>query len=155
MVPDKDGAYGIKKVLIEEVPQYLARYDYDRQNTEVLLQELFLLIPRSPYLLRESLAQYAQAINHLRQGQRDDFVKTIRAARARFAKDYAYGMALSAYLDQLDMAARAPGWRLLQAAPPLDHPSLIRYEKQVGAYLDRLSAPGHAPGATGEKENAE
>jgi hypothetical protein len=160
MAPGDGGAYGLKNVLIEEVPQYLERYDYDRNNIESMMRTVFHLMSRSPYLLRDSLARYAAALDALKQGRRDQFIATIRAARQQFHADYARGLRIAEYLERTEARLSPPDWRLLRMAGTLiaDMPA-TPYERALGSYLDRLSGPADSPAATpiagGEKRSTE
>ncbi len=154
MVPTEDGRYGVKQILIDELPLFVEQYDYGRYNIASLIQEIIYLMHDAPYVLRKSLGGYVSAFNALRQGRMDNFTNEIRAARADFEKNYRYGTSIDAYLGELEGRTMNSGKRLFRYVNTADNnmPPL-EFEQQIDDYLKHLLERGHSPPTpSGEKE---
>ncbi len=138
-VPGDGGAYGIRKVHLEDVPQYLDRYDYKRHNVDAMIRDVFSLMQNCPVVLRQSLAMYVEALDALRQGNIRAFTTQIKAARARFNADYDFGTRVVAYLEDVELQHESPAKRLFrylnEHAPAPEMPS---FRRDVADYLDAL-----------------
>lgn len=139
MVPAEGGGFQVRKVLLEEVPDYLHRYDYSRYNIGSLIKDVFVLIQNAPYVLRESLIMYVEALELLRQGKVPAFSERIQEARGAFSEAYQTGQRTRDYLIKQEQRRKSSAIRLfayLQAEDPPQH--LTEFELQVSALLDQM-----------------
>lgn len=76
----------VKRIRLDDIPDVLKNYSGDKQGLFRLEQRFHELRLASPYLLRDALLTYAQAIAWLRNDNVSRFRQTIRQAREQFQK---------------------------------------------------------------------
>ena len=106
------GPDALKRVRLEEIPKLLEDYKADTRAFMRLEQRFKDLQMDAPYLLRDSLGRYVEALQLLREGKLRRFGKEFKKAREAFLKALTKQRELDAYLDEYERRSTSVNARL-------------------------------------------
>ena len=106
------GPDALKRVRLEEIPKLLEDYKADTRAFMRLEQRFKDLQMDAPYLLRDSLGRYVEALQLLREGKLRRFEKEFKKAREAFLKALTKQRELDAYLDEYERSSTSVNARL-------------------------------------------
>ncbi len=106
------GPDALKRVRLEEIPKLLEDYKADTRAFMRLEQRFKDLQMDAPYLLRDSLGRYVDALQLLREGKLRRFEKEFKKAREAFLKALMKQRSLDALLEEYERKLTSVNARL-------------------------------------------